>query len=138
MSSPYNVPQDSVPEVTPKSWGQRVVEGLVAVSIITILIALLLPATRSARPAARRTQCKNHLKQIGLALHNYHDAYGSFPPAFTTDADGRPLHSWRTLILPFGEHRTLYDTIDLSKPWDHPDNNAALEAIPDLPLSVAG
>ncbi|MBA3312029.1 MAG: DUF1559 domain-containing protein [Planctomycetaceae bacterium] len=102
--------------------GITVLEVLVVVAIIGILIALMLPSVRSARPAARRTQCKNNLKQIGLALHNYHDTYGSLPPAYTVDADGNRLHSWRTLVLPFIEQQALYEKIDLSKPWNDPAN----------------
>ncbi|MFN0054259.1 MAG: DUF1559 domain-containing protein, partial [Planctomycetales bacterium] len=73
-----------------------------------ILAALLLPAVQQAREAARRTQCKNNLHQIGLALHNYHDAFNSFPPAYIPDASGRPMHSWRVLILPFLDQAPLY------------------------------
>ncbi len=72
-------------------------------------------------------QCKNYLKQIGLALHNYHDVYNSFPPAYTVDENGKRLHSWRTLILPFIDQAPLYKTIDLSKPWDDPVNAQAFE-----------
>ncbi|TWU08671.1 hypothetical protein CA54_39070 [Symmachiella macrocystis] len=105
--------------------GFTLVEFLVTIGIIALLVALLLPATRGGRQAARRTQCRNHLKQIGLAMHNYHDVYGSFPPAYTVDADGKPLHSWRTLILPFMDQAALYYKIDLSKPWDDPANAEA-------------
>ncbi len=102
--------------------GFTLIELLVVLGVIAVLIAFLFPATRSARPAARRSQCKNNLKQIGLALHNYHDAYGAFPPVFTVDTGGKPLHSWRTLILPYLDQKPLYDRIDLSKPWDDPAN----------------
>lgn len=105
-----------------RSRGFTLIELLVVLCVIAVLVAFLLPATRSARPAARRTQCRNNLKQIGLALHNYHDAYGAFPPAYTVDADGKPLHSWRILILPYLDQKPLYDRIDLSKPWDDPVN----------------
>ncbi len=87
-----------------------------------IAIGLLLPAVQSAREAARRMQCSNNMKQIALALHNYESVYKTLPPAFTVDANGNRLHSWRTLILPFIEQKSLYDNIDLSKPWDDPAN----------------
>ncbi|MEZ5940788.1 MAG: DUF1559 domain-containing protein [Planctomycetaceae bacterium] len=98
------------------------IEFLVVLAIIAILVALLLPARRSSRGAARRMQCKNNLKQIGLALHNYADVYGTLPPAQTYDENGHVLHSWRTLILPYLDQKALYDRIDLSKPWDDPVN----------------
>lgn len=108
-----------------KRRGFTLLEVIVVFVILVVGIALLLPATRNAGPAARRSSCKNNLKQIGLALHKYHDQYRTFPPAFTVDADGKPLHSWRTLILPFVEQQSLYDSIDLSKPWDDPANAEA-------------
>ena len=70
--------------------------------------------------------CANNLKQIGLALRNYEQVYDVLPPAYTLDAQGRPLHSWRTLILPFLEQQSLYQSIDLSKPWNDPTNAQAL------------
>ncbi|WP_165225227.1 DUF1559 family PulG-like putative transporter [Aquisphaera insulae] len=105
-------------------------KGLGCLGLILLLAALLLPATRSARGAAERAQCVCNLKQIALALHNYSEAHGAFPPACTFDADGRRLHSWRTLILPFLELEPLYRTIDLSKPWNDPVNRKAAENIP--------
>lgn len=87
-----------------------------------ILAALLLPAVQAAREAARRTSCMNNIKQITLALHNYHDEYKSFPPAYTVDADGVRLHSWRTLILPQLGYQTTYNAIDLNEPWNSPQN----------------
>ncbi len=111
--------------------GFTLVEFLVVLGIIALLVALLMPGQSRSRVAARRTQCRNNLKQIGLALHNYHDLYGQFPPAYTVDADGRPLHSWRTLILPYIDQQELYWKIDLSKPWDDPVNaEAAATVVP--------
>lgn len=96
-----------------------------------ILTALMLPAVQAAREAARRMQCSNNMKQIALAMHNYHDVYGMLPPAYTVDDQGRPLHSWRTIILPFLEQGYLYDQVDFSKPWDDPANDAVrMMAIP--------
>jgi prepilin-type N-terminal cleavage/methylation domain-containing protein/prepilin-type processing-associated H-X9-DG protein len=102
--------------------GFTLIELLVVLCVIAVLVAFLLPAQRGSREAPRRTQCRNNLKQLGLALHNYHDVYGAFPPAYTVDADGKPLHSWRTLLLPYLDHKPLYDRIDLSKRWDDPVN----------------
>ncbi len=107
----------------------KLIEILVALGIIALLVALLLPAVRSARPAAYRSQCVNNLKQIALALHNYEQEHKALPPAYTVDAKGRPLHSWRTLILPYLEQEPLYRTIDLSKPWNDPANAKALETV---------
>jgi prepilin-type processing-associated H-X9-DG protein len=105
------------------------VELLVILVIVVLVLALLSPLSRlghrGAREAARRNQCLNNLKQIAIALQNYELAHGTLPPAYTTDANGKPLHSWRTLILPFMEEQTLYETIDLTKPWDDPVNAKA-------------
>ena len=94
-----------------------------------ILAALLLPAVQAARESARRMQCSNNLKQIGLALHNYHDVNKSFPPAYTVNSDGDRLHSWRTLLLPYLGQQTLYAQINLDEPWNSP-NNLALSSTP--------
>jgi prepilin-type N-terminal cleavage/methylation domain-containing protein len=122
-----NVPEFTDETPNPASGrGFTLGELLLVVAILAVLIALLLPATRSARPAARRAQCTNNLKQIALALRNYEQTYKALPPACTVDANGRPLHSWRTLILPYLEQEALYRTIDLSKPWNDPANARAL------------
>ena len=106
---------------------RRLVQLLMVVGVVGILAALFLPAVRSAPEAARRSQCANNLKQIALALQNYESVYHSLPPAYTVDTDGKPLHSWRTLILPYLEQQSLYEKIDLSKPWDDPANKEAYE-----------
>ena len=111
------------PSLMPKVWG-----CLGIFCILAVWVALLLPMRRSAGPSAYRMMCGNNLKQIGLALHLYAEQYGSLPPAHTIDAEGKPLHSWRTLILPFMEQEPLYNRIDLSKPWDDPANKVAFAA----------
>jgi hypothetical protein len=99
------------------------------VCFLLLLAALLLPAKRSAREAARRNQCMSQMKQMALALNTYAEAHGSFPPAYTTDENGKPLHSWRTLILPYMEEAELFKSIDLKKPWDDPANAEAFKKV---------
>ncbi len=92
--------------------GFTLIELLVVIAIIAILIALLLPAVQQAREAARRTQCRNHLKQLGLALHNYHDTSGVFPMGnVAPDAAGNRGASWLTRILPMVDQAAAYNQI---------------------------
>lgn len=74
------------------------------------------------REAANRSSCSNNLKQIALALHNYHDTYKALPPQSIRDENGRPMHSWRTLLLPFLEEETVYREYNFDQPWDSPHN----------------
>lgn len=104
------------------------VELLVVIAIIGILIALLLPAVQAAREAARRSQCTNNVKQVGLALQNYHDVTKSFPPSgvLAGDRSMQPIpttasalayhYSWLAMILPFMEQRPLYDQMNKALP----------------------
>jgi prepilin-type N-terminal cleavage/methylation domain-containing protein len=94
--------------------GFTLIELLVVIAIIAILIALLLPAVQQAREAARRTQCKNNLKQIGLAMHNYHDTYGGFPIGGVGSSVGGWGLSWWMRILPYLDHAPLYSQINFS------------------------
>ena len=106
--------------------GFTIGELLLVIAIVALVLAFLLPFRRTAGPAAQRVQCMNNLKQIALALHNYEATHGALPPAYSVDSSGRPLHSWRTLILPWIEQEALYRTIDLTKPWNDPVNARAL------------
>ena len=110
--------------LTARRRGISLVEVLVVVAVIGILLALFLPASQSSREAARRLACQNNLKQIGIALHNYHDVHLRFPPGYAPrlvapDNRWEPRYStyaWGTLILPFVEQATLYNAIDPSGP----------------------
>ncbi len=99
--------------------GFTLIELLVVIAIIAILIALLLPAVQQAREAARRTQCKNNLKQIGLAMHNYHDTHNTFPPGYIAKipqnitSSERSLWSWGAFILPLIDQGPLYNNLQV-------------------------
>jgi prepilin-type N-terminal cleavage/methylation domain-containing protein len=116
-----------------KRLGFTLIELLVVIAIIGILVALLLPAVQQAREAARRTQCRNHLKQLGLALHNYHDAHQIFPPGWmwsTTSSAGSGANgaTWVVYLLPYLEQTALYNEINFSTPLhDNPPNYYVLE-----------
>lgn len=102
-----------------KKHGFTLIELLVVIAIIAILVALLLPAVQQAREAARRSSCKNNMKQIGLALHNYHDTHTVFPPGYCGDPPNvcavnnhsQPGWGWGTFILPYVEQAPLYEQL---------------------------
>ena len=95
-----------------------------------VLVALLLPAVQQAREAARRTQDRNSLKMIGLAMHNYHDVHNRFPARASYDKSGEPLLSWRVHLLPFLDQNELYEQFHLHEPWDSEHN---LTLVPQMP-----
>jgi len=97
------------------------VELIAVILIIAVLIALLLPAVQSAREQARQTQSRNNLKQIGLALHNYHDTFGHFPPGGSIGANGAGQHGWLAMIIPFLDANPFSLMASWSRPWDDPE-----------------
>jgi prepilin-type N-terminal cleavage/methylation domain-containing protein/prepilin-type processing-associated H-X9-DG protein len=116
--------------------GFTLVELLVVIAIIGVLIGLLLPAVQAAREAARRSSCSNNLKQIGLALHNHHDAQGTFPRAYrdiATKHDNMGYWSWTAMIAPYMELQATYDTLQVGS-VDPSPSMAANEAVFQTPV----
>ena len=118
--------------------GFTLIELLVVIAIIGVLLALVLPAVQQAREAARRTQCRNNLRQIGLALHNYLDAHQYFPPSFSFSVTlSFPIRgSWSIhgRLLPFLEQANAFQLARLDQDWDDPINQAS--GVPQMRFPV--
>jgi prepilin-type N-terminal cleavage/methylation domain-containing protein/prepilin-type processing-associated H-X9-DG protein len=105
-----------------RSQGFTLIELLVVIAIIAILIGLLLPAVQKVREAAARATCENNLKQIGLALHNYHGANGYFPTSTRASATATVRNAWTTFALPYLEQDAMFQKYDQTTNWDSPTN----------------
>ena len=109
---------------------RRVLTWLGVLFGLAFVVALLLPSVSSAPEAYKRAMCSNNLKQIAAAMRAYCEAHGHFPPAYTVDANGRPMHSWRVLILPWLAQKALYDEYNLGEPWDSVHNREVTAKMP--------
>jgi hypothetical protein len=102
--------------------------AVAVVLFLCVSVVFVIAWVRGARDALQRTECKNDMHAIVMALHSYHDEYNSFPPAWVADEHGRPMHSWRVLILPYftfdSRYRQFYDRYDFTEPWNGPHNSA--------------
>lgn len=105
--------------------GMTVLEVLVATGIISLLATMVVPAVQASREAARRTQCVNHIKQIGLALHAYHDLWHSLPAAYQFELTKRSQYGWAVPLLPLVEQPAVAGLVDRNQPLDHPANAVA-------------
>ncbi len=109
---------------------KQVVRG--AMETKSPLVGMLLPAIQKVRTASKRMVSMNNMKQIALAMHNYHDVYGRLPAPAIMDKDGKPLLSWRVAILPFIEQDNLYKQFKLDEPWDSEHNKKLLVQMPGI------
>ena len=102
--------------------------------VITGFVLALLPPNINfnARDQARSMECSNNMKILSIALMSYHSEYNTLPPAYIADEEGKPMHSWRVLILPFLEEQFLYDQYDFNEPWDGPNNIKLLNQMPEF------
>ena len=121
--------------------GFTLIELLVVIAIIAVLVAILLPAVQQAREAARSSQCKNNLKQIGIALHNYHESLGVFPPgqnrgaiviSGVTHEFGNGF-SWGAMLLPYMDQAGLYNKLDFDIPVSTGTNNTVIMGLNGIP-----
>ena len=87
------------------------------------LPVLIMPTYSHATPAARRNVCANYLKQIALGLHYYRATFGCLPPPYLSDKNGKPMHSWRVLVLPYLNHGDFYRRYNSNEPWNGPRNS---------------
>lgn len=121
------------PPAIANGWKRRAKYLLIGVLLVSPPLWWLLSGPiKDAQEAARRSSCKCKLKQFGLALHNYHDVHGAFPPAFVLGPDGQKWHSWRVLILRELEQSPLYDAYRFDEPWDGPNNRKLIEKMPEI------
>jgi hypothetical protein len=107
--------------------------GCFYATLLVVACAMMtccLPTFQISLYRSRRVECLNNLKNISLACHNYLDTHGSFPPAYIADKSGKPMHSWRVLILPYLEEQRLFDQYDFNEPWDGPNNRKLISKVP--------
>jgi hypothetical protein len=119
------------PVESPRRRGLRVWKLMVFAAVVGVLCSLVA-AVNSAREAVREARCRNNLKQIGLALQNYQSTYDRLPFAITTDAKGRPMHSWRIAVTPFYAADPTYNSYNFCEPWDGMSNTSTINYLNNL------
>jgi hypothetical protein len=116
----------------PEQWRKLATTAAFVVAVPTVVGVFCLIPSVSSGPPSRRSLCRMNLRLIGLALHDYHERFGSFPPAYIADINGRPMHSWRVLILPFIDGAPLYNKYRFDEPWDGPNNRKLAGTMPPV------
>lgn len=120
------------PNAKEPSFNTRAIEALVVFAVVGLLIGMFLPAVGGPREAAPRTVCLNNIRQLTLAMLNYESANGHLPPAYIADETGKPIHSWRVLLLPFMEQEALYHQYSFDEPWNGPNNSKLHDEVVSL------
>jgi len=117
-------------------WSTAIIIVVVVLGVVVVcgggLTALLLPAVQKVREASRRASCLNNLHQISLAMESYHAQHNCYPPAYIPDEDGRPMHSWRVLLLPYLGENMLYEQYNFDEPWNGPNNRLLADRMPGV------
>ena len=116
-------PEEKKRRRKPRTLTRQLIDIVVVLAILGFLIGMLLPAVGTPRTVSHSSTCLNNIRQIALAMLNYENANGHFPPAYIADENGKPMHSWRVLILPYLEQEALYKQYSLDEPWDGPNNS---------------
>jgi hypothetical protein len=109
----------------------RWIVGVAFIGLVVIFFFVLMNWILTQRHLARMSSSQGRLSQLRLALRNYHEVYGSLPPAYLSDSKGKPLYSWRVLLLPFTDGEEIYNRYRLAEPWDSPYNLALAESCQD-------
>ncbi len=133
----YDDPYDDAPPPSGSGAGKIVLIILAVLGILGLLVVAACGGggylfVSSMRGAASKMKTQNNYKQVGLALHNYHNVYGKFPPVSQKTKDGRPGLSWRVAILPFVEEESLFRQFKLDEPWDSPTNKTLAARMPKI------
>jgi len=126
-------PTDSPVEHLPRSLGfslRTLSLTILVLCILLVVLKLFSDAVVNARRASIKSDAQSPLNQLALALQNYHDHWGEFPPAYLADADGTPMHSWRVLVLPYVEQGSLYEQYDFDEAWNGPKNSRLADKMP--------
>jgi hypothetical protein len=139
ITVPYHLPESrassahAVPSGRPRTIILLVVGSILAASLVfSFVVTLVFPSFRVVGDVIHKSQCRSNLRRIAEALRQYEIQHGSLPPAYLPDANGKPMHSWRVLILPQLDERGLYERYDFNEPWDGPKNSQLARSMPEV------
>lgn len=132
MSEALKVEPIAPAPTVPRAFQFRLWHLLVAMGLISVALAVIAPVYRSLRVRGLEEESSNNLRQIALALHNYHSAWRAFPPAHQCDASGKPVHSWRVLIMPYIQEQGHFNGYNFAESWNGPNNSKLAKPMPSV------